>query len=59
MSTLSEILTSIGTIASALIGQVAQWVGVLNGNPILVFVVLLAFATIGIGLLSRLYRSFR
>lgn len=59
MNTLEAIISSLQTIATFLTGQVAQWVSVINGSPILVFSVLLGFATIGIGLLSRLYRSFR
>lgn len=59
MTTVDAILSYIGDVATFLATQVGQWVEVIASQPLLIFVVVLGFATIGIGLLSRLYRSFR
>lgn len=55
-SSLSQLVTDVGTIVSGAITWITQYVGAITSNPLILMFVIIAFVGLGVGLIRRLIR---
>ena len=51
---MSTILSDVGSIVTAAVGWIGDYVGAITGNPLLLMFVVVAFVGLGVGLIRRI-----
>lgn len=53
---MSTLVGDVGTIVTAAVGWIGEYVGAITENPLILMFVLVAFVGLGVGLINRLIR---
>ncbi len=55
-TTVSGLVTEVGTIVTGAVGWIGDYVGAITSNPLILMFVIVAFVGLGVGLIRRLIR---
>lgn len=53
---MADIISAVGSVVTAAVGWISQFVTVITGNPILLIGIVVSFVGLGVGLIKRLMR---
>lgn len=55
-NTMAAIITNVGSIVTASVGWIGEFVGAITANPLIEMFVIVAFVGLGVGLIRRLIK---